>query len=347
HPVAPIPASALLSAVMVKVGLLGWIRFLPLGDESVIVLAQPMLILGFTGAFFAAIYGALQDNPKAVLAYSTVSQLGIIVASIGFALAFPGDWEMLLPAIVFFAMHHGFAKATLFFCVGIDSELKPGSRFAPYLWLLILIPALSLIGIPLSSGALAKVSLKSATTNLPLFSILLVLSAIGTTLLMCRFIELMRQQAAGSASNATLRWGLILPTSLSAMMCIGYLYTTPSFEFKSFEAITSTLNWSALWPVILGVSLMLASSKLRSRIPVPAAGDLLIAYREVARLLHKFIQYTMGLFIKIVRDINILIDRSKATSLPISIRPGKELAIEAPGAVVIGILGVLLYAFLI
>lgn len=32
HPVAPVPASALLSAVMVKVGLLGWIRFLPLGD---------------------------------------------------------------------------------------------------------------------------------------------------------------------------------------------------------------------------------------------------------------------------------------------------------------------------
>jgi multicomponent K+:H+ antiporter subunit A len=112
HAVSPVPASALLSAVMVKVGLLGWIRFLPLGDESIMLLGQPMMVLGFMAVFLAAAYGVFQNNAKTVLAYSTVSQLGIISASIGFALAFPSSWELLLPAILFFAMHHAFAKAT-------------------------------------------------------------------------------------------------------------------------------------------------------------------------------------------------------------------------------------------
>ena len=346
HPVAPIPASALLSAVMVKVGLLGWIRFLPLGDESINVLAQPMIAVGFAAAFFAAIYGALQDNPKTVLAYSTVSQLGIIAASIGFALAFPNSWGLLLPAIVLFAMHHGFAKATLFFCVGLSSELKPGSKLAPYLWLLVFIPALSLIGIPLSSGAFAKASLKGATSSWPLFSTLLVISAIGTSLLMGRFIELMRHHATLSTSNSTPRWGRILPTALSGFMCVGYFYTTPSFEFKSYQAIASTLSWSALWPAFAGLFVILATSKLRAKVPAPAAGDLLIVYQEVARLLQKFIQTTIDFSTTIVRKIGVLIDSSKVWSLSMSTRSSKQLAIETPGTVMIVILAALLYSFL-
>jgi multicomponent K+:H+ antiporter subunit A len=346
HPVAPIPASALLSAVMVKVGLLGWIRFLPLGDEAINVLAQPMMALGFAAAFLAAIYGALQDNPKTVLAYSTISQLGIIVASIGFALAFPDSWVLLLPAVVLFAMHHGFAKATLFFSVGLSSALKPTSKLAPYLWLLVFIPALSLIGVPFSSGALAKVSLKDATSSWPLFSTLLIISAIGTSLLMVRFIELMRKQATLSTPRATPCWGLILPTALSAFMCVGYFYTSSFFEFNSYHAIVSTLSWSALWPVFAGVLVMLATAKLRAKIPTPPAGDLLVIYREVARLLDKSIRITVALSNIIARYLSILGDHSKVWALSMPTRLSKQLSIETPGMVMVVILTALLYSFL-
>lgn len=346
HPVAPIPASALLSAVMVKVGLLGWIRFLPLGDEPIAVLAGPMIALGFTGAFLAAIYGTLQDNPKTVLAYSTVSQLGIISASIGFALGSPGSWVLLLPAIVFFAMHHGFAKAALFFSVGLNSELKPDSKIAPYIWILVLIPALTLIGVPLSSGAIAKASLESATSSWPLFSALLVVSAIGTSLLMGRFMELMRQDATLNASYAMPRWGLILPTALSAFMCASYFYTTPSFEFKSGQTLLSTLSWSAIWPALAGLSVILTTSKLRAKLPAPAAGDLLIVYRAAARLLQNSNKTVLEFGIKIVRDINILISHLILWSKSMSTRSSNQLAIETPGTVLIVILAALIVSFL-
>ncbi|MGB5446190.1 MAG: proton-conducting transporter membrane subunit, partial [Psychromonas sp.] len=251
HPVAPVPVSALLSAVMVKVGLLGWIRFLPLGDQSIMPLAQPMMVLGFLAVFLAAAYGVLQNNAKTLLAYSTVSQLGIISASIGFALAFPDSWELLLPAILFFAMHHAFAKATLFFSVGLSRELQQKSRLKPFLWLLVLIPAVSLVGLPFTSGAFAKSALTNATASWPLFSTLLVFGAIGTALLMGRFIQLMRQPGIQNSSNASPRWGLILATLLSAFLSVAYLYITSAFEFKISLSIFSTLSWSPLWPGLL------------------------------------------------------------------------------------------------
>lgn len=207
-------------------------------------------------AGFTIVYGSVralsQDDLKKRLAYSTVSQLGIISASVVFALAFPDSWEMLLPAIVFFAMHHGFAKATLFFSVGLNTELQQRSRVRPFLWLLVLIPAVSLIGLPLTSGAFAKTALKSATSGWSMFSTLLVLSSVGTTLLMACFIQLMTQTGIQTTLNKAPRWGLILPTMLSALLSVSYVYITPAFEFKTQLIILSTVSWSALWPGIIG-----------------------------------------------------------------------------------------------
>jgi multicomponent K+:H+ antiporter subunit A len=365
HPVAPVPASALLSAVMVKVGLLGWIRFLPLGDESILVLAQPMMLLGCSAAFLGAIYGMFQNNPKTVLAYSTISQLGIISASIGFALAFPNSWEALLPVIVFFAMHHGFAKATLFLCVGLKKELEQKTRLTPFLWLLVLIPALSLIGLPLTSGAFAKEALKSATSSWPLFSIFLVLSAVGTSLLMGRFIQLMQQPSTQQRtiqprssqprssqllsmqkiSDSAPRWGLILPTALCALLCVGYVYFTPAFEFKTHQSVFSTMSWAAVWPGLIGLMILVASFKVRAAIVAPAAGDILMTYQKIGLLCqkvgqdigHSVARKSTGLsryFYQILERLQSLLNNSS-----------KHLVIETPGTVMVVVLVLLFYTF--
>lgn len=351
HPVAPIPASALLSAVMVKVGLLGWIRFLPLGEESIMVLAQPMMVLGFSAAFLAAVYGFFQDNAKAVLAYSTVSQLGIVSACIGFALAFPTSWVLLLPAIVFFAVHHGIAKATLFLSVGLSTELTQRRWFTPILWMLVLIPAMSLIGLPLSTGAIAKASLKGATSNWPLFSTLLVLTAIGTTLLMGRFIELVRKPAKPDLLISEIpisepRWGLVVPTALSVLLFAGLLHAAPSFEIKSYLGVLSTFSWAALWPAALGVMIVLVSSRLRANIAAPAAGDLLVFYQKFGLLLLAFNRKLWKLGAKFSGYINTVFGQSMAR-LQFSVsNSSSNLAIDTPGTVMAAILAVLLYAFL-
>lgn len=351
HPVAPIPASALLSAVMVKVGVLGWIRFLPLGEESIMVLAQPMMVLGFTATFLAALYGFFQDNAKTVLAYSTVSQLGIISASIGFALAFPTSWVMLLPAIVFFALHHGIAKATLFLSVGLNTELGQRKWFTPILWLLVLVPAVSLIGLPLSTGVIAKASLKSATSDWPLFSSLLVLSAIGTSLLMGRFIELMRKPEMPKHSNSRPstsepRWGLIVPTALSVFLFAGLLYATPSFELKSYAGVLSTFSWTAIWPAAVGAIVVLVSSRLRASIAAPAAGDLLLIYQKIGLILLAFNQKIWQAGPKILNDIKTVFGYSITRFQFYVSRSSNNLALDTPGTVMVVLLAALLFTFL-
>jgi multicomponent Na+:H+ antiporter subunit D len=380
HPVAPVPASALLSAVMVKVGLLGWIRFLPLGDESILVLAQPMMLLGCSAAFFGAIYGMFQNNPKTVLAYSTISQLGIVSASIGFALAFPNSWEALLPVIVFFAMHHGFAKATLFLCVGLKKQLEQKTRLTPCLWLLVLIPTLSLIGLPLTSGAFAKEALKSATSSWPLFSTFLVLSAVGTSLLMGRFIQLMQQPSTQPQStqqqstqqqstqqqstqqqstqqqstqllsmqknsDSAPRWGLILPTALCALLCVGYVYFTPAFEFKIHQSVFSTMSWAAVWPGLIGLTILVASFKLRAAIVVPAAGDILMIYQQIGLLCQKIGQNLGHSIARKSAGLSCYFYQTLERSQSLLNNSSKHLIIETPGTVMVVVLVLLFYTF--
>ncbi len=347
HPVAPVPVSALLSAVMVKVGLLGWMRFLPLGEQSLLLLAQPMMVLGFMAVFLAAAYGLLQNNAKTLLAYSTISQLGIISACIGFALAFPSSWKLLLPAILFFAMHHAFAKATLFFSVGLREELQQKSRLKPFLWLLVLIPAVSLIGLPLTSGAFAKSALKSATSIWPLFSSLLALSAIGTSLLMGRFIQLMRQPAIPGRANSSPRWGLIFPTLLSALLSVAYLSMTPAFAFKTQFSVLSTLSWSALWPGMTGLLLFIASATFTAGIAAPAAGDILVFYQKISLLLQRCAR-KLRLFISIMTErMSLLFARLYAKSQSLLSHSRKHLSVATPGSVMLIVLALLFYTFVI
>ncbi|MFT4937782.1 MAG: multicomponent K+:H+ antiporter subunit A [Paraglaciecola sp.] len=347
HPVAPIPASALLSAVIVKVGILGWIRFLPLGEEAIIVLAQPMMVLGFAAAFLAAIYGVFQDNAKTVLAYSTVSQLGIISASIGFALAFPESWKILLPAILLFAMHHGFAKATLFLSVGLGHELNRASRLSPWLWLLVLVPALALIGLPFSSGAIAKASLKEATSSWPIFSTLITLTAIGTTLLMARFIELVRASKSIESAEIPRRWGLIVPTALAALLCAIYPYMSLVTELKNQMSIAPNVSWLALWPAIVGLGIFAASSKLRKQVPPLPAGDLWKLYQLLAQLFFTCLGRLKLTARRSTTGINTLVVQLIERLSAVRNVSTRFETIDRPGTLLVVVLAALFYAFLI
>ncbi|MBK1616911.1 hypothetical protein CKO42_00275 [Lamprobacter modestohalophilus] len=189
HPVAPTPASAVLSGVMIKAGLVGWLSTLPLGmagvDEAFHWLGLAMLTAGLIGAFAAALWGVAQHNPKAVLAYSSVSQMGMIAALIALGLLQPDSWPALSVLVLFFAAHHGLSKGALFLGVGI-SEQSPRLP-AWLLWTLLILPALSLAG-ALGSGLIAKWGTKKAldAAGEETLAVWLSLAAVGTTLLMAR-----------------------------------------------------------------------------------------------------------------------------------------------------------------
>ncbi|MEZ5582468.1 MAG: complex I subunit 5 family protein [Candidatus Competibacteraceae bacterium] len=216
HPCAPTPASAVLSGIIIKAGLLGWLRFLPVGALALPDWGILCLSVGMFSAFFGAAVGVFQERAKTVLAYSSISQMGLITALLGVALAVPSVWPLSLIVLLLFSVHHGLAKAALFLGVGITNS---GPRWTG--WVLTL-PALALVGAPLTSGALIKPFFKEAALNAPgSWSLwmpwLLTLSSIATGLLMVRFLVL----AWPSNPHSRLSFALGIPwVTLLAMLLL-------------------------------------------------------------------------------------------------------------------------------
>ncbi|NJN46866.1 MAG: hypothetical protein HC808_10745 [Candidatus Competibacteraceae bacterium] len=111
---APAPASAALGGIVIKAGLLGWLRFLPLGQVALPAVGEICIAVGMLSAFYGALVGALQERPKTVVAYSSISQMGLLTALLGIALAAPDMWPLLLNLMLLFSLHHGIAKAPYF-----------------------------------------------------------------------------------------------------------------------------------------------------------------------------------------------------------------------------------------
>ncbi len=188
HPVAPTAASALLSGAMIKAGLLGWLRFLPI-HLSLPEVGGALMVVGTVTAFYGIVAGLAQTDPKTVLAYSSVSQMGTMALGTGVLLRIPGAAPVALMAVVLYALHHGVAKGALFLGVGVGDRAP--SLQTPLL-AATLLPALALAGAPFTSGVLAKGLLKEGLAEVggrwyAMLDPLLLLAAGGTTLLMVRF----------------------------------------------------------------------------------------------------------------------------------------------------------------
>lgn len=280
HPVAPTPASAVLSGAMIKAGLLGWLRFLPLGEAAAPGWGNLCIAVGFLATFYGVIVGLTQDNPKTVLAYSSISQMGFMTIGVGVGLSVPALWPAALAAISLYAFHHGLAKGSLFLGVGVarGSRQEGWERWCILLGLLL--PALALAGAPFTSGALAKVSLKavvgaSAEPWSTWASGLLPCAAVGTTLLLGRFLFLLRPGVDNHGPRLTpLLWGPWAALLLGVLL-LSWLFVPDS----PGKALGKTLSVSAVWPVLVGALVSWTvwrwrgvSKKLVVRIP---PGDLL------------------------------------------------------------------------
>ena len=124
HPAAPSHVSALMSGVMTKVAVYGFIRivFDLLGTPdwwwSMVVLA-----IGGITAVMGVLYALMQRDLKRVLAYSTIENIGIIFAALGLALAFKTEglaWAaaLAMTAGLFHVFNHSLFKSLLFFGAG-------------------------------------------------------------------------------------------------------------------------------------------------------------------------------------------------------------------------------------
>lgn len=162
--VAPTPVSALLHAVaVVKAGVFTVLKvcIYIFGIDLLPNLpsTQSLLYLAAATVFIASLIALRQDNLKARLAYSTVSQLGYV--TIGALLASPSS---IIGGSMHIAMH-AFGKITLFFCAGAIlvaahkssvSQMHGLGRQMPITMAAFFIASLSIIGVPPAGGTWSK-----------------------------------------------------------------------------------------------------------------------------------------------------------------------------------------------
>jgi formate hydrogenlyase subunit 3/multisubunit Na+/H+ antiporter MnhD subunit len=280
HPAAPTPASAVLSGAMIKAGLLGWLRFLPLGQAAFPEWGSLCILAGLVAAFFGVIVGLFQTNPKTVLAYSSISQMGFMTVGVGAGLSMPAIWPVARAAVIIYALHHAFAKGALFLGVGLAPKIKDGRLQKWWFAFGLGLPALALAGAPLTSGLVAKTALKLAIAPLTnpwpgYLALLLPLAAVGTTLLMIRFFLTVWPVRFASSQGAL---GLRLPYTVMVLFVALGAWLLPEAQMSAHKALSFDTFSLALWPVVAGILLALVAFALFRRktkrgIPSIPAGD--------------------------------------------------------------------------
>jgi formate hydrogenlyase subunit 3/multisubunit Na+/H+ antiporter MnhD subunit len=274
---APIPAAAVLSGAAVKAGVIGLIRFLPL-DSALPGWGEALAAAGLVSAFYGVAIGITQSNPKTVLAFSSVSQMGVIAAVLGMGLA-AGDGGVAL-SVGFYAAHHTLVKGALFLAVGV-AQTTSARRLWPVLLPAALI-ALGLGGLPLTGGALAKLAVK-ATLGEGIVGLLATLSSAGTTLLMLHFL---RRLVAGSSPNATpapARFSLPWIAMAFASVAVPWVLYLTVMGGTLSDALAPAALWSAVWPVLLGGVLAVGLWRWGGSLPEVPEGDVVVLVAEDAK----------------------------------------------------------------
>ncbi len=124
HPAAPSHVSALMSGVMTKVAIYGFIRIaFDLLGPALWWWSMPVLVAGALTAALGVLHALMERDLKRLLAYSTIENIGIIFLALGLALAFranamPAAAALALTAALFHAFNHMLFKSVLFFGAG-------------------------------------------------------------------------------------------------------------------------------------------------------------------------------------------------------------------------------------
>ena len=221
HPAAPMPASAVLSGVVVKAGVIG-LDPLPAFRGGTARLGRRRSRRRDSSPPSTASRSASPRRAKTILAYSTVSQMGLLAAMLGIGLA-NADAERAEPRRLLRAAPHAG-----------EGRLVPGGRHrggdrrrsgCVRVLIVTALLALSLGGLPLTSGALAKLATKPML-GYGLAGQALTLAAAGSTLLMLHFLTTLSGEASRDAgsrapSGEVIPW--LVVSALSVVHPVGSL----------------------------------------------------------------------------------------------------------------------------
>ena len=238
----PTPVSALIhAATMVVAGIYLLIRISPMFTIDALAMVA---VIGAITMILGSIYAIFQTDIKKTLAYSTVSQLGLMVVGLG------------SEASTFHLLTHAFFKAGLFLCAGSiihalhhtckdfdaqDMRLMGGLRKKmPFTFICYLVCSMALMGLPLFSGFLSKDAILSLwflyvdDTDKNIFAIIIIVSIclgiILTAFYMTRqvwmiFFGEFRNEKINIEFIHEGSWKMKLPIGLLAILSIGFVFS--------------------------------------------------------------------------------------------------------------------------
>ena len=287
HPAAPSPVSALMSGVMLKTAIYGLLRVtfdllnMQIGWWGMVALA-----LGLMTALYGVIFAAVQSDMKRLLAWSSIENIGVILAAFGLTLIFTTDGKgalaaLALTALLYHALNHAFFKGLLFVGTGsvlhATGERRMGHlgglmRYMPWTAWLTLVGALAIAGLPPLNGFVSEWLLLQAflltpglthpylNMVIPVAAAIVALAAALAAYVMVKFFgviflgqprdpALHEAHEAGWAERLGMLWlagGCVL-LGLFPAQVIGWL--SPVVRLLTNQTLVNDGNWLMLAPV--------------------------------------------------------------------------------------------------
>ena len=225
--VAPTPVSALLhSATMVNLGVYLLLRL----SSSLSGTGYLVSIIGLVGAasfLITAVLAMTQSNAKRILAYSTVGNLGLIVACVGL------DSSLALTAGMLFLLYHAISKALLFMSVGVAKEELGSEDIEAMEGLRDTLPAVAagifvgvfMMVLPQFGMFASKWLLSEAVASAPVLALLLVIGFGATVVYYAKWLGKVLTAGAGKGSSDRGRLPRRYIAALGATALIGVAAT--------------------------------------------------------------------------------------------------------------------------
>lgn len=192
-PSAPSIVSAILSGLYVKGGVYLFIRLQDMFGSNLDT-GYAFLVMGLLTSIIGFIFALSQTDIKLILAYHTVSQIGLIIMglSIGSEYSYYGS--------IYHIMNHSVFKSTLFLTAGMVIEvygtrdirkIKGVYQRMPYVAVVMTVAILGITGAPLFNGSISKYLIQKGTNNVPWLEYAMLIVNLGTIVSFTKYAQML------------------------------------------------------------------------------------------------------------------------------------------------------------